>query len=85
MAHDGWKEPLEAMEFGNACSQIVEKLYIGDQDCLTLNIYAPVDARNATVMFFIHGGSYIDGSSDDFFYGPDFLINEDVILVNAFP
>lgn len=58
VAHDRWKEILEALEFGNACSQIQEKLYVGDQDCLTLNIYAPVDAGNATVMVFFHGGGY---------------------------
>lgn len=32
-------------------------------------------------MFYIHGGGYMEGSGDDFLYGPDFLINENVILV----
>lgn len=32
-------------------------------------------------MFFIHGGGFMEGSGDDFIYGPDFLINENVILV----
>lgn len=33
------------------------------------------------VMFFIHGGGFAEGSGDNYFYGPDFLIEKDVILV----
>lgn len=29
----------------------------------------------------IHGGSYRAGSSDDFFFGPDFLVEKQTILV----
>lgn len=36
------------------------------------------------VMLFIHGGGYSEGSGDDGLHGPDFLINEGVILVNVF-
>lgn len=38
-------------------------------DCLTINLYIPMNSKNATVMLFIHGGSnavgtssYVDGS-----------------------
>ena len=43
----------------------------------------PADAKDLPVMFYIHGGGYFEGSGDDFLYGPDFLINEDVILVTT--
>lgn len=33
------------------------------------------------VMFYIHGGGFEEGSGNDDLYGPDFLINENVILV----
>lgn len=33
------------------------------------------------VIFFIHGGGYAEGSGNDYFYGPDFLIEQGVILV----
>lgn len=36
------------------------------------------------VMFFIHGGGFIEGSGNDSRAGPDFLMNENVILVNSF-
>lgn len=32
-------------------------------------------------LFFIHGGGFFDGSSDDVFYGPDFIIEKQTILV----
>lgn len=33
------------------------------------------------VIFFIHGGGYSEGSGNDFFFGPDFLTEKDVIVV----
>lgn len=33
------------------------------------------------VLFFIHGGSYRVGSGDDFFFGPDFIVEKQTILV----
>lgn len=32
-------------------------------------------------MFYIHGGVYLEGSGDDYFFGPDFLIEKQTILV----
>lgn len=32
-------------------------------------------------MVYIHGGAFVEGSGNDNFYGPDFLLNEDVVLV----
>ena len=56
---------------------------MGDEDCLYLNIYTPVlnkDARKA-VMVFIHPGGFNAGAGDDMIFGPDLIIDEDVILV----
>lgn len=32
-------------------------------------------------MVFIHGGSFIEGSSRADMYGPDYLMTEDIVLV----
>lgn len=32
-------------------------------------------------MFYIHGGGYLEGSGNDFMYGPDFMVENQVILV----
>lgn len=33
------------------------------------------------VLFFIHGGGYIEGSGNDLFHGNDFIVEQNVILV----
>lgn len=37
---------------------------LGGRDYLTLNVWAPVDARDRPVMVFIHGGGFVVGSKD---------------------
>lgn len=57
----------------------------GSEDCLYLNVYAPADAieqgttGNFSVIVYIMGEAYQSGSAQH--YGPDFLIEKDVILV----
>ncbi|RXG55574.1 Esterase FE4 [Armadillidium vulgare] len=58
----------------------------GDEDCLFLNVYTPFkpgtdDAKNRTVMFFIHGGAFVAGDATS--YLPTKLLNHDVILVTT--
>lgn len=56
---------------------------MGDDDCLYLNVYTPdlnQDAKRA-VMVFIHPGGFNAGSGNDDIFGPDFIIEQDVILV----
>lgn len=38
-------------------------------------------AHKFAVMVFIHGGGYYEGGIDDMLYGPDFLVEKDVVLV----
>lgn len=33
------------------------------------------------VMFFIHGGGFVEGYSNDNYYGPDFIVEKKTILV----
>ena len=71
-----WTTPRDATQFGSVCPQTVIALFAqpgetpgtvkGNEDCLTLNIYTPVGATPQSqlpVMTWIHGGSFIAGSS----------------------
>lgn len=35
------------------------------------------------VMFFIHGGAFTEGDGTNGFYGPDFIVDDDVVLVTC--
>lgn len=79
-----WPEVLDTLQTGNKCFQYNEAgILEGDEDCLVLNVYTPSLTDNLPVMFYIHGGGYNQGSSDEMIFGPDFLIDENVILVTV--
>ncbi|XP_055610403.1 venom carboxylesterase-6 isoform X2 [Uranotaenia lowii] len=58
----------------------------GVEDCLQLNVYVPerpLAVDPLPVMVFFHGGGFQCGSGTRYFYGPDFLLEEDVIYIGA--
>jgi para-nitrobenzyl esterase len=73
---------LQATQFGSACTQPGG---IGSENCLFLNVYTPQmesgDGRGhgLPVMFWIHGGGLINGSSTP--YNPERLVKRGVIVV----
>uniref|UniRef100_A0A1Y1L4R3 Carboxylic ester hydrolase n=1 Tax=Photinus pyralis TaxID=7054 RepID=A0A1Y1L4R3_PHOPY len=81
-----WKGNLKATEHGAMCPQedpILKLPYMGDENCLFLNVYTPQlttsDSRSFAVMIFIHGGGFVCGTGNS--YGPDYLLDEDIVLV----
>jgi len=82
--YPAWTQQRNATEHGAACLQ---PGYIsgvsGDEDCLFLNVYSPNVNGNRAVMFWIHGGTFAQGSGGTTFYGPEPLINEDVVVVTV--
>lgn len=84
-----WSKPFDARtEYHGACAQahIVHKhgLY-GTEDCLHLNLFTPslykAGNKLRAVLLWIHG--YAFTSSFSHIHGPDFFIDEDVILVTV--
>lgn len=57
----------------------------GSEDCLYLNVYTPdpLPAKPLPVMIWFHGGGWQCGSGISSFYGPDFLLEHDIVLVSA--
>jgi len=75
---------FEAFEDGNLCPQydISSAEPIGDEDCLNLNVYTPkVDKKGRAVMVYFHGGAYIMGGGSSLFFGPAYLLEQDVVVV----
>nr|CAH7768495.1 unnamed protein product [Callosobruchus chinensis] len=82
-----WHKALDATKVHGVCPQrdvyrrsaVVE----GQEDCLYLNVYTPkVSAKTITaVMIFFHGGGWLCGSGNSMWYGPEVLLDKDVVLV----
>ncbi|XP_050094048.1 uncharacterized protein LOC126576786 [Anopheles aquasalis] len=82
------EEPLQCGEERGIC---LATFYLppsapGTEDCLYLNVYTPSAPGNRgaplkPVMVWIHGGGFYTGSGNTDFYGPEPLLQHDVILV----
>ncbi|KAF7992378.1 hypothetical protein HCN44_001703 [Aphidius gifuensis] len=84
-AADGWSGVLDATKHGSSCVYFCfgQQKIVGDDDCLFLNVYTPGPDTGAerAVMVFIHGGGFNFGSGDDSMFGPDYLLEHDVVVV----
>lgn len=90
-----WKGVRQARSFGSACAQVGNyfasndpitfgKPY-GSEDCLTMNVWHPVRAReNRPVLVFIHGGAGIFGAASLPAYGGERLARELDAVVMSF-
>ncbi|XP_030021117.2 esterase FE4 [Manduca sexta] len=78
-----WQGVRSAKKFGSICCQILmgSPPPVGSEDCLYLNVYTPdiKPKKLLPVMFWVHGGAFVSGSSNA--YGPRFLVRKDVIVV----
>ncbi|RZC42621.1 COesterase and/or Abhydrolase 3 domain containing protein, partial [Asbolus verrucosus] len=84
-----WFGIRNAKKESNECFQknLVLNSLIGSEDCLYLNVYTPqIPTKSSSplkpVMFWIHGGGFMHGSSKSNFYGPEYLLTEDVVFVS---
>ncbi|CRL02968.1 CLUMA_CG016255, isoform A [Clunio marinus] len=77
-----WTGVRDASNHGDFCPNgEVFGNSIGHEDCLFLNVYTPNLNGNLPVMMWIHGGAFIIGDGNTLVYGPDLLVEEDVIVV----
>ncbi len=84
-----WKGVRAAQTMGVACMQPPMAAGPYDrgkvpmsEDCLTLDVTAPVNARNAPVMVWIHGGTLIWGSGHSKMYDGAEFAKRGVVLVS---
>ncbi|XP_057331654.1 juvenile hormone esterase-like isoform X1 [Microplitis mediator] len=84
---DAWTGIYQATKEKEKCPQRnpIDGFPMGKEDCLYLNVYSPKVDSNDTqlrpVMVWIYGGGFDSGSNSPDTYGPDFLIEEDVVVV----
>lgn len=76
---------------GSACTQVgplyPNEIVDGSEDCLYVNVYTPplsdIPKTGLPVMVWIHGGAWISGSNHHLVYGPDYILDHDVVLVTV--
>jgi para-nitrobenzyl esterase len=66
-----WTTVRQAAKFGPTCAQVTTLgPFAGppnsNEDCLYLNVFAPVGGSKHPVLVWIHGGGYFDGASNDY-------------------
>jgi para-nitrobenzyl esterase len=84
-----WQGNRAATDFGPACVQPFggpPNIYNGvtlpiSEDCLSLNIWKPANARRAPVMVWVHGGSLLGGSSREVMYDGQRLAERGIVVV----
>lgn len=78
-----WTGTRDALDFGQRCPVItnLDPLMSDDQleDCLNLCVYTKNLTARQPVMFYVYGGGYYNGSSED--HPPNYLLERDVVLV----
>lgn len=85
-----WPGVQKATSFGPACMQPhsrAKSIYADDptemsEDCLTLNVWAPENAKNLPVIVWIHGGALTTGASSENFYDGSHLARKGVVMVS---
>lgn len=87
-----WQGVRQALNFGPACMQghataALAGIYAGEpgpvsEDCLTLNVWAPANAKSAPVFFWIHGGALVGGASSESMYDGTKLAEQGIVVVS---
>lgn len=85
-----WHDVRDATRFGPACQQpsaplgsIYAETYPAmSEDCLSLNIWAPTESKNAPVFVWIHGGNLVRGSSQQAMFDGANLAKRGIVVVS---
>ncbi|WP_269714905.1 carboxylesterase/lipase family protein [Caulobacter sp. NIBR2454] len=84
-----WQGVRDAAQFGPSCWQpkanggiYASTLASMSEDCLSLNIWGPKDAKRAPVLVWIHGGALISGSSSEGMYDGGALAKRGLVVVS---
>lgn len=95
-AHEPWRGVRDATRFGPTAPQPPRNSFgrldmspffgpgwVRGADYLTVNLWAPPDARGRPVMVFVHGGGFVAGSTQSPLYDGTAFARDGVVLVTV--
>jgi para-nitrobenzyl esterase len=86
-ARTPWEGSRDCTAYGPCCPQpataMMPRSVEAGEDCLSVNVWAPAGAKDLPVMFWIHGGAYIYGSSADPGMEGDTFARDGVVFVSC--
>lgn len=86
VAPEKWMEPLDCTQQSLPCYHFDRRTnkIVGSEDSLKINVFTKTvnPSKPLPVMVYIYGGGFTEGTSGTELYGPDFLMQKDVILVS---
>ncbi|XP_050302566.1 juvenile hormone esterase-like [Anthonomus grandis grandis] len=81
-----WEGTKNTTKDGHVCFSIKKDSDEENEDCLFMNVFTPILnnslAEKLPVMLWIYGGAFRTGSSKYNSFGPDFLIEKDVVIAS---
>nr|XP_019531286.2 esterase B1-like isoform X2 [Aedes albopictus] len=81
-----WTKPLDCTHQSPPCYHFDHRVnkIVGSEDSLKINVFTKTvnPPKPLPVMVYIYGGGFTEGTSGTEQYGPDFLMQKDVILVS---
>ncbi|ETN61216.1 esterase B1 [Anopheles darlingi] len=81
-----WTDVLDCTKQCDPCYHFDRRVnqIVGSEDSLRLNIFTKTikpTAAGLPVMVYLYGGGFVEGTSATELYGPDYLIEKDIVLV----
>ncbi|XP_075216882.1 esterase E4-like isoform X2 [Lycorma delicatula] len=79
-----WRGIKKATTEGPVCFQVFSEFWgQADEDCLRLNVYTKTLNGNKPVIVFYHPGAFYSMTGTSSWFGPDYLLDHDVVLVTV--
>ncbi|XP_058060709.1 esterase B1-like [Anopheles bellator] len=82
---ENWTDVLDCTKQCDPCYHFDRRVnkIVGSEDSLRLNIFTKTikPSKPLPVMVYLYGGGFVEGTSGTELYGPDYLIEKDIVLV----
>lgn len=86
VAPEKWTDPLDCTQQCLPCYHFDRRVQqiVGSEDSLKINVFTKTTSpsKPLPVMVYLYGGGFTEGTSGTELYGPDFLLQKDIILVS---